>query len=98
MVNKGLDRSKIVLYGGSRGLVVDIPGGGGNAKARVSIFPYFRFPKVDSSTPHTNTAALIDYEIMSHLTVNLKKFERTFLLDITARNLPYRQYLILPTT
>ena len=61
MVNKVLDRSKIVLYGGSRGLVVDIPGGGGgNAKARVSIFPYFRFPKVDSSTPHTNTAALID--------------------------------------
>ena len=53
MVNKGLDRSKIVLYGGSRGLVVDIPGGGGNAKVRVSIFPYFRFPKVDSSTPHT---------------------------------------------
>ena len=36
MVNKGLDRSKIVLYGGSRGLVVDIPGG--NAKERVSIF------------------------------------------------------------
>ena len=35
---------------------------------------------------------------MSHLTVNLKKFERTFLLEITARNLPYRQYLILPTT
>ena len=29
MVNKGLDRSKIVLYEGSRGLVVDIPGGGG---------------------------------------------------------------------
>ena len=35
---------QIVLYGGSRGLVVDIPGGGGgggragNAKERVSIF------------------------------------------------------------
>ena len=39
MVNKGLDRSKIVLYGGSRGLVVDIPGGGGVMQKRES--PYF---------------------------------------------------------
>ena len=42
---------QIVLYGGSRGLVVDIPGGrGGNAKRES---PYFRFPEVDLSTPRT---------------------------------------------
>ena len=39
MVNKGLDRSKIVLYGGSRGLVVDSPGVGGVMQKRES--PYF---------------------------------------------------------
>ena len=48
---------QIVLYGGSRGLVVDIPGGGGvGAGGRVMQkreSPYFRFPEVDLSTPHT---------------------------------------------
>ena len=42
---------QIVLYGGSRGLVVDIPGGGGVTQKRES--PYFRFPEVDLSAPHT---------------------------------------------
>ena len=44
---------QIVLYGGSRGLVVDIPGGRGGRVMQKRESPYFRFPEVDLSTPHT---------------------------------------------
>ena len=64
----------IFLGGGGGG-----GGGGGDAKERVSRFYITQSVSI-------STAALVYLEIMSHLTVNLKKLERTFLLEVTSRN------------
>ena len=64
VVNKGLDWSKIVLYGGSGGLVVDIPGGGVMQKRESPYFHILDFQRLIHQhltlSVSVNTAALID--------------------------------------
>ena len=61
--------------------------GGGNAKESLQILDFQRLVHQNPTrSVSISIAALIYKEIMSHLTVNLKKLKRTSLSEITTSN------------